>query len=285
MWNSRLSILAAILLFVLAGCADDLAADAVQDDPSRMWTQIRIQREIDAPATNAWSAEAWFAEFSGVDAGAVREAMDMVDPAGEGCVIVPRHQTHAGQSAIRFKAMGAARLRDDLGEHHTLQPRSLAMQSDSIHGVVYRTRANDQNQSAWHVDLINADGSSRLELQQDAPSGWGIVAINQDSTYSDPYSLSEDTLDLTIDYHADEALLIAHRVGEDAQEQLVCALEGERFALPKRALQELRGSGAIALQLTLRNHVDLLQDDEVAGDASIELHDRLHIEIDDKLVP
>lgn len=280
MWNSRLPSLAALLLFVFAGCADDLSAEATQEASLDAWTQIRVHRDMDAPAARAWSAEAWFAEFSGVDARTVREAMDMVDAAGEGCVIVPRHQQHSGQSSIRFKAMGAARLRDDAGTEHTMQPRSLAMQTDSIHGVVYSTNADDHDQSAWQVDLINADGSTRLELHQDAPTGWGIVAINGDTTYSDPYHLTDDALDLTIDYHADVAILTAHRVGEDAQEQLVCALEGENFTLARTALDELRGSGAIQVQLTLRNHRDLLHGNTLAGDASIELHDHLHVEID-----
>src|SRR5699024_6096812 len=126
-----------------AACADE--RPALGEAPtSSAWTQIRMHRDIDATGEDAWTAAAWSAEFSGVDAQAVREAMNIVDAPADGCVWMPRHRAHPGDSMLRFKAMGAAQLTDDHGAIYPLQPRSLALQTDAIHGVIYTAQLDEK---------------------------------------------------------------------------------------------------------------------------------------------
>lgn len=279
MLNQRFTYLWAVVLFLLVGCAEDVAQRTQAAVRQDAWTQIRVYRNIDAPRTNAWTAEAWSAEFSGVDARTVREAMNIVEVEDDACIWMPRHRAHAGQSAIRFKAMGAAQITDLDGVTHTLQPRSLALQTDAIHGVIYTTQMDENGHTQWQFDLIHADGSSRVHAELETPQGWGIVAINGDTTFNNPFELDPDeALHLYIDADADATLLVARSTRDDAQAQLVCNIHKERtLELSAELLDTVDPDWDIDLQLILRNDVALQDGAAQFGEASIEFHDRLRL--------
>lgn len=278
MSRSTIIILLCAFAGLLAGCADDIARQTQAVVRQEVWTQIRVQRDVDATGENAWTAQAWSAEFSGVEAQAVREAMNIIDEAGEGCVWVPRHRAYPGQSAIQFKAMGAAQLSDHAGQVHTLHPRSLALQTESIHGVIYTAQINDDGHTEWTFNLLDANGATKAQLRQETPQGWGIVAINGDTTFDNPLTLGRDeSLHLFVDAEADTTLLVARSTREDARAQLVCAMDGRTLELSPALLDSVDPDHDIELELILRNQTALDRTQPDRGEASIELHDHLRL--------
>lgn len=280
MLSSRYSIILAALLFFVAACADDVDGGSVDITVQDSWTQVRIQRGVDSNDDGAWSAEAWFAEFSGVDSHAVREAMNIVDIEAPGCTLVPRHHAYDGDASLRFLAIGAAQLTDDLGTVHPMHPRALALRTDSVHGIVYAARAAHDANQRWRIELTNADGSPRVDLHQDAPQGWGIVAINGDTTFSDPFRLSDDdALTLIVDTDADASLVILRSTSDGEGSQLICGLENNRIDLSPMLLDSLGNDARhIEVQLIMRNNIPLRHAHQTVGDASIELYDKIRVE-------
>lgn len=280
MLSSRYTLILAALLFFVVACADDVDSALVDAATQDSWTQVRIQRHVDSKDDGAWSAEAWFAEFSGVDSHTVREAMNIVDSEGPGCTLVPRHHAYDGDASLRFLAIGAAQLTDDVGTVHTMHPRPLALRTDAVHGIVYAANAAQDDNQRWRIELTNADGTPRVDLHQDAPQGWGIVAINGDTTFSNPFILPDnEVLTLIVDTDADASLVILRSTSDTEGAQLICGVENHRIDLSPTLLDSL-GSNArdIEVQLIMRNSIELLDAREIVGDASIELYDSIRLE-------
>lgn len=278
------------LLFALALVACDDGGDAspmalapvVQADSS--WVQLHFSQPTARYSARGWETEAWFAEFSGVDVGTVRDVMEVLETPPAGCTQLPgalsAYTTQTDErSTLRFRAVGGAAVEDDRGTATLLQPRALSLYAENVSGVVYRGQLGAEDSSRFTVSLQPSTDAPASELSVETPSGLGLVQLQGKSIYSSTIEISsEDPLTLQVDGAADESFVVLRAANDINAPGLACTLDGDTLTLTPAQLDATGVSqGRIDLQLTLRNEHELVREGATAGALTLDLHDRVTV--------
>lgn len=248
------------------------------------WVQLHFSQPTARYGARGWETEAWFAEFSGVDVGTVRDVMDVLETPPGGCTLLPgalsAYTTQTDdRSTLRFRAVGGAGVEDDRGDGTLLQPRALSLYAENVSGVVYRGQLAAEDSSRFTVSLQPATNAPTTELSVETPSGLGLVQLQGEPIYASTIDISaDDTLTLQVDGAADESFVVL-RAGNDINgPRLACTLDGDTLTLSPAQLDATGvGHGRIDLQLTLRNERTLERGGAPAGAITLDLHDRVTV--------